>query len=148
MKKGIGPRQLGSPLKQTLTEKSKKYYPQEKSKYEEIARDGKHSYYKSKELSGENIVTGPPLQQGEMGPGFGSDPNVQIDYGKGAERWAYDKKTGRIGAFTEKTVNKPLGYKETTYDVEWDRRPKAGKVEVPRKKGSIKLPKPNMKLKK
>jgi len=147
MKKGIGPRQLGSPLKQTMTEKSKKYYPQEESKYEQIGQKDKHSYYKSKELGGKDIVYGPPMQEGTMGPGFGGE-DWQPDYGKGAEGWVYNEKTGRLGAMTEKTVNKPLGYKETTYDVEWDRRPKAGKVEVPRKKGSIKLPKPNMKLKK
>jgi hypothetical protein len=140
MKKGIGPRGLGvSPLKQTMTEKSKKYYPEKESKWEQIGRskDGKETAYRNKELGKNNITTGPPMEQGEMGPGFGSDPNFRVNYNKGAESWVYDNNTGRIGAMTRKTVDKGLGLSEEYYDVEWDRRPKGGKLELPRKKGRI-----------
>lgn len=137
MRKGIGPRQLGSPLKQTMSDRSRKAYKQEESKFEQIGKQGKATAYATKDFKDPNVTTQPPTQEGKIGKGWSQDPNFQADYGKGAEGVAFNEKTGKIGAVKTTTVKKPLGYSETYSEIEWDRRPKAGKVEVPRKKGRI-----------
>ncbi len=137
MKKGIGPRQLGSPLKQTMSERAKAKYPQEKSKFEQIGKQGKTTLYSTKDFKDKDVTTQPPTQEGKIGRGWSQDPNWQADYGKGAEGAAFNEKTGQIGAVKRTTVKKPLGYTEEYREIEWDRRPKAGTVELPKKKGRI-----------
>jgi hypothetical protein len=120
-----------------MSDRSRKAYKQEESKFEQIGEQGKATAYATKDFKDPNVTTQPPTQEGKIGKGWSQDPKFQADYGKGAEGVAFNEKTGRIGAVKTTTVNKPLGYKETYSEIEWDRRPKAGKVEVPRKKGRI-----------
>jgi len=137
MKKGIGPRQLGSPLKQTMSDRAKLKYKQEESKFEETGRKGGSTRYSTKDFKDPNVTIQPPTQEGKIGSGWASDPNWQADYGKGAEWVAFNEKTGQIGAVKRTTVKKPLGRTEEYREVEWDRRPKAGTIELPKKKGRI-----------
>lgn len=146
MRKGIGPNKLGapkgvgkmySPAKQTMSDRSRKAYKQEESKFEQIGKQGKTTMYSTKDFKDPNVTTQPPTQEGKIGRGWSQDKNWQADYGKGAEGVAFNEKSGRIGAVKTTTVKKPLGYSETYREIEWDRRPNVGKVEVPRKKGNI-----------